>query len=237
MGHKWGTNVLSSMFPAGKFMDMFKNLKYYFFCILLTAFAVSCTSHAVISPEPLKPDETYQGVVLSVENMIPQFVFRKGLGPKMDAGLRIGMLPIHGSGVDATVTLRDEGSRLHTMNFAATYAEQSSFGATYYNVSRKDRTKTIRRDGKVFKQTEVDIFNYGYLGLRYNYITSGFWGDKVHLFGLLYGMNFRKTWGVELGYFHDFSGRTPVSELNFNPKYAPLTGISMRVWFGQLTKH
>jgi hypothetical protein len=190
----------------------------------------------VISPEPLKPDESYQGVVLSAENMIPQFVYRKGMGPKMDAGIRIGMLPVHGSGVDATVTLRDEGSRLHTVNFAATYAEQSSFETTYYNVSRKDRTKTVRRDGKVFKQTDVDAFNYGYLGLRYVYIPSGFWGDKVHLFGLLYGRNFRKTWGVEMGYFHDFSGRTPVSELGFNPKYAPLTGISMRIWFGQLVK-
>ena len=224
------------MLPTGKFKDMFKNQKYYFLYVLIIAFSVSCTSHAVISPEPLKPNESYRGVVLSVENMIPQFVYRKGLGPKMDGGIRIGMLPVHGSGVDATVILRDEGPRLHTMNFAATYAEQSSFEATYYNVSRKDRTKTVRRDGKVFKQTEVNVFNYGYLGLRYAYIPSGFWGDKIHLFGLLYGLNFRKTWGVELGYFHDFSGRTPVSELGFNPKYAPLTGISMRVWFGQLVK-
>lgn len=214
--------------------------KYFLNCfsvLLPILLSVSCTSHAVISPEPLKPDETYQGVVLSAENMIPQFVYRKGMGEKMDAGIRIGMLPIHGSGVDATLTLRDEGSRLHTVNFALTYAEQSAFGATYYNVSRKDRTKTVRRDGKVFKQTEKGIFNYGYIGLRYNYIPTGIWGDDIHLFGLLYGMNFRKTWGIELGYFHDFSGRTPVSEYGFNPKYAPLTGISMRVWFGQLVKN
>lgn len=215
---------------------MFKNLKYHIFILLIVLFMVACTSHAVISPDPLKENESYKGVVLSVENMIPQFVYRKGLGESMDAGFRIGMLPVHGSGVDATIKLRDEGTRLHTVNFAATYAEQSAFGATYYNVSRKDRTKTVRRDGKVFKQTEVDAFNYGYLGLRYNYIPSGLWGDNVHLFGALYGMNFRKTWGFEVGYFHDFSGRTPVSDLGFNPKYAALSGISMRVWFGQLIK-
>jgi len=215
---------------------MLKKLKYGSLMLIFMGFGVSCTSHAVISPEPLKPDESYAGVALSAENVVPQFVYRKGFTSKMDAGIRLGMLPVHGSGVDATFTLRDQGSRLHTMNFAGTYAEQSSFGATYYNVSRKDRTKTVRRDGKVFKQTEVDVHNYGYIGLRYNYIFSGFWGDKVHLFGLLYGMNFRKTWGVELGYFHDFSGRTPESELGFNPKYAPLTGLSMRIWFGQLTK-
>ncbi len=214
---------------------MFNSRLYILLCLPLLL-VMSCTSHAVISPEPLKTDETYAGVVLSAENMIPQFVYRKGMGEKMDAGVRIGMLPIHGSGVDATMLLRDEGKRLHTMNLALTYAEQSSFGATYYNVSRKERTKTVRRDGKVFKQTEVDIFNYGYIGLRYNYLPSGFWGENQHLFGLLYGMNFRKTWGMELGYFHDFSGRTPVSEYGFNPKYAPLTGISMRFWFGQLTR-
>lgn len=215
---------------------MFKKLKYTVLLLLACLFMASCTSHAVISPDPLKPEESYKGVVLSAENILPQFVYRKGLGENMDGGIRIGMLPIHGSGVDATIKLRDEGSRLHTVNFAATYAGQSSFGATYYNVSRKDRTKTVRRDGKVFKQTEVDTFNYGYLGLRYNYIPSGFWGDKVHLFGMLYGMNFRKSWGFEVGYFHDFSGRTPESEFGFEPKYAPLTGISMRVWFGQLIK-
>ncbi len=215
---------------------MLKNVTYILALMLSILLGVSCTSHPVISPEPLKPDETYKGVILSAENMIPQFVYRKGMGEKMDAGVRIGMLPIHGSGVDATVTLRDEGSRLHTMNLAGTYAEQSSFEATYYNVSRKERTKTVRRDGKVFKQTEVDIFNYGYIGLRYAYIPHGLWGDDIHLFGLLYGMNFRKTWGAELGYFHDFTGRTPVSEYGFNPKYAPLTGISLRIWFGQLIK-
>lgn len=223
------------MLPAGKFKDMFNKSKYFMALVPGLFLLVSCTSHAVISPEPLKPDESYQGVVLSAENMIPQFVYRKGLGEKLDGGIRIGMLPIHGSGVDATMTLRDEGSRLHTLNFAATYAEQGSFESTYYNVSRKERTKTVRRDGKVFKQTEIDVFNYSYLGLRYVFIPTGFWGDKIHLFGVLYGMNFRKSWGVELGYFHDFSGRTPDDDL-FNPKYAAVTGISMRFWYGLLNK-
>lgn len=196
---------------------------------------VNCTSHAVISPEPLKPNESYQGVVLSAENVAPQFVMRKGLNERMDVGLRLGMFALKGSGTDLTLLLRDEGKRLHTLNLSGTYAEQSNFAATYYNVSRKERSKTVRRDGKVFKQTENNVFNYGYVGLRYMYIPKGLWGDKVHLFGALYGMNFRKTWGAELGYFHDFSGRTPLSEYGFNPKYAPLTGVSIRVWFGQLS--
>mgnify|MGYP006865008636 CR=1 FL=1 len=204
--------------------------------VLALLFLIGCTSHPVISPEPLSKDEFYQGVVLSAENMIPQFIYRKGMGDKADAGVRIGMLPIHGSGVDMTFVLRDEGKRLHTINFAGTYAEQASFETTYYNVKRKERTKTVRRDGKVFKQTETDIFNYGYLGMRYAYIPKGLWGDNVHLFGLLYGMNFRKNWGAEFGYFHDFSGRTPVSEYGFNAKYAPLTGVSLRIWFGNITK-
>ncbi len=199
-------------------------------------FIAACTSHPVISPEPLKQDESYQGVVLSVENMTPQFLYRKGLGKKVDGGVRIGMFALQGSGLDMTMLLRDEGKRLHTINFAATYAEQSSFETTYYNVSRKERSKTVRREGKVFKQTEKDVFNYGYLGLRYVYIPNGLWGSKQHLFGLLYGLNFRKSWGLEMGYFHDFSSQTAVSEYGFNTKYAPLTGLSMRIWFGHLNK-
>ena len=211
-------------------------LKIYQLSLPVLLLLISCTSHSVISPEPLKPDESYHGVVLSTENLVPQFIYRKGLGERVDGGIRLGLLPIHGSGVDVTTILRDEGKRLHTMNFAATYAEQSSFETTYYNVSRKERSKTVRREGKVFKQTEQNIFNYGYLGLRYVYIPQGFWGDNLHLFGMLYGLNFRKSWGVELGYFHNFSGVALVSEYGFNPKYAPLTGLSMRIWFGQLTK-
>jgi hypothetical protein len=208
----------------------------YLILIGMVSLVMSCTSHAVISPEPLKPDETYEGVALSVENVVPQFVFRKGLNDHMDLGLRLGMFALKGSGVDMTMLLRDEGMRLHTLNLSGTYAEQSNFAATYYNVSRKERSKTVRRDGKVFKQTENNIFNYGYIGLRYMYIPKGLWGDKVHLFGALYGMNFRKSWGAEVGYFHDFSGRTPLSEYGFNPKYAPLSGVSLRIWFGQLSR-
>ena len=204
--------------------------------ILSCGLTLSCTSHAVISPEPLKPGESYQGVVLSAENVFPQFVMRKGLNERMDVGLRLGMFALKGSGVDLSMVLRDEGPRLHTLNFAGTFAEQSALEATYYNVSRKERSKTVRRDGKVFKQTENNIFNYGYLGLRYAYIPQGLWGDKVHLFGLLYGMNFKKRWGAEIGYFHDFSGRTPLSSYGFNPKYAPLTGVSLRIWFGNLSQ-
>ncbi len=229
------TKGLSSTSIQWKLEDMLK-IRPYQLLLPVLLYLVSCTSHPVIAPEPLKEDETYKGVVLSVENMAPQFVFRKGLGKQVDGGVRIGMFALQGSGVDLTFVLRDEGSRLHTMNFATTYAEQSSFEATYFNVSRKERSKTVRREGKVFKQTEVDIFNYGYLGLRYAYLPTGLWGDKIHLFGLLYGRNFRNNWGVELGYLHNFSGWPQVSEYGFNPRYAPLTGVSLRFWFGLLTK-
>ena len=203
---------------------------------LATAILVNCTSHAVITPEPLKSGESYYGMAFSVENVLPQVVVRRGLSDKADMGLRIGLLPVHGSGVDLSLLLRDEGKRLHTLNLAATYAEQSAFEATYYNVKRKERTKTVRRDGKVFKQTDTKIFNYGYTGLRYMYLPTGYWGDKVSLFGVLYGMNFKGDWGLEMGYFHDFSGRVPVSDYNLDPRLAPLTGLSLRVWLGRIRK-
>ncbi|MCF7823424.1 MAG: hypothetical protein K9N35_04560 [Candidatus Marinimicrobia bacterium] len=197
---------------------------------------VACTSHPVVSPDPLKPGETYQGVLLSAENIAPQFLFRKGLSERMDAGLRIGLLPILGTGLDMTLTLRDEGEKLHTLNLAGTYAEQSTVEATYYNISRKPITSIVKVDGKKFKKTEKDIFNYGYLGLRYAYLITGMWGDKTHQFGVLYGLNFKGNWGAEMGYFHDFSGRKPESDYGFNPKYAPLGGLSLRIWFGRLSR-
>ena len=210
---------------------MLKQLSY---CLIIGSILISCTSHPVISPEPLKADESYRGVVFSAENVFPQFVYRKGLGGRTDIGVRVGMLPILGSGVDMTFTLRDEGTRLHTINLAGTYAEQSSFEATYYNISRKKRSKRIRKNGKTYIRTDKKTFNYGYLGLRYAYYLDGLWGDKKHLFGALYGRSFKKNWGAEIGYFHDFSGVPPVPEFGLDSKYAPLAGISFRVWFGKL---
>jgi hypothetical protein len=160
---------------------MLKSISY---SLLLVLIFISCTSHPVISPEPLKPDETYRGVLFSVENVAPQFVFRKGLSEKVDAGVRLGLLPILGSGLDMTFLLRDTGKQLHTLNFAGTYAEQSSVEATYYNVSRKERIVKFMKDGKKYKRTEKDIFNYGYLGLRYAYLLTSLWGDKTHQFPL-----------------------------------------------------
>jgi len=225
---------LSSGLTHRKFIDMLKLISHLILILLLL---VSCTSHPVISPEPLKPDETYRGVVFSAENVAPQFVYRRGLNERADVGLRVGLLPILGTGLDMTVVLRDEGKRLHNLNFAGTYAEQSTFEATYYNVSRKPITSIVKVEGEKFKKTEKNIFNYGYLGLRYVYLITGLWGDKTHQFGLLYGLNFKKNWGMEMGYFHDFSGRTPVSEYGFNPKYAPLAGVSLRIWFGHISKN
>jgi hypothetical protein len=202
--------------------------------MVLIVTLMSCTSHPVITPEPVKPGETYRGVVFSAENILPQFVYRKGMGDRSDIGLRIGMLPIFGSGIDMTFVLRDEGSRLHSVNFAGTYAEQSSFEATYYNVKKNARKKRIRKEGKTFIQTDTTSSNYRYLGLRYANYLKGFWGEPKHLFGFLYGINFKKNWGVELGYFHDFSGEPALPDFGIDPKYAPLGGVSIRLWFGKV---
>lgn len=204
------------------------------YCLIIILGVISCTSHPVIAPEPVKPGKTYRGVVFSAENVMPQFIYRKGLSEKADVGLRVGLLPIFGTGLDMTFTLRDEGTRLHTVNFAGTYAEQSSFEATYYNVKRKARTKRVRQEGKTFIQTDKDAANYRYLGLRYAHYLDGFWGEPKHLFGFLYGLNFKKNWGAELGYFHDFSGEAPVPEFGVDPKYAPIAGLSLRIWFGKV---
>ena len=60
--------------------------KILIYLMLSVYLLISCTSHAVISPEPLKPNESYQGVALSLENMVPQFVYRKGVGERLEVG-------------------------------------------------------------------------------------------------------------------------------------------------------
>jgi len=204
--------------------------------ILVLLLLLGCTSHPVVSPEPLKPGESYQGIALSAENVVPQVVYRRGLSPRMDAGLRLGLLPIHGSGADMSLLILDEGKRVHTLNTALTYAEQSSLEFSYINAKRKERSSTVRRDGKVYKRIEKNVFNYGYFGLRYAYIPEGLYGDNKHRFGFLYGQNFKREWGFEAGYLHEFSGREPVSEFGLNPKLAPATGLFLRVWFGRLSR-
>ncbi len=193
-----------------------------------------CTSHPVVSPDPLKPGESYQGVLISVENVVPQLVYRRGLTPRMDAGFRLGLIPIHGSGADLSLLIRDEGKRVHTLNFAGTYAEQPSFEFSYINAKRMERSKKVRREGKVYKQTENGVFNYGYFGLRYAYLPRSFFYESQHLFGFVWGRNFKKEWGFELGYLQDFSSAQPHSDLGLDKRLAPLTGVFLRIHLGRL---
>ena len=202
----------------------------------LVAIILGCTSHPVVSPEPLNPGESYQGVLVSAENLVPQLVYRRGLSPRMDVGFRLGLIPIHGSGADVSVLILDEGKRLHTLNFAGTYAEQPSIEFSYINAKRMERSSTVRRDGKVYKRTEKDIFNYGYFGLRYAYLPRSFFYETQHLFGFLWGRNFKGDWGFELGYLADFSGASPDSDLGLDPRLAPLTGAFLRLHIGSLKK-
>ena len=54
---------------------------------------MGCTSHPVISPDPLDVGETYHGMAVSVENVVPQYVFRAGVSPRMDVGCGLVCCP------------------------------------------------------------------------------------------------------------------------------------------------
>lgn len=228
-------NSLGKPFLAGKFQIMRMHSGLYIAGVILLT-VIGCTSHPVLSPDPLDVGETYHGMAVSVENVVPQYVFRAGVSPRMDVGVRVGLLPVHGSGLDATYLIRDEGKRLHTLNLAGTYADQSSFEISYINALKKERSKTVRKDGKMYKRIEKYDHNYRYFGLRVAHIPTGYYGDDITLFGFLYGVNFKKEIGLELGYLADFSGREPQSELGLDPLYAPATGLFARIWFGQVFK-
>ena len=197
---------------------------------------ISCTSHPLIMPEPLKPGQSFHGFLLSVENGFPQYVYRRGLSDRTDIGFRIGLPPTQGDGIDMSYKLIELGNRIHSMNLSAGFGadQNNNLSLTYLNAKKKPRKEKIRQGRKVFYKISKTQFNYSYFGMRYMLIPNGLNGDRVHRFGLLYGLNYNHHWGAELGYFHDFAGGEKLTPLGRPSEHAAITGLSVRFWVGGL---
>ena len=63
-------------------------------------------------------------------------------------------------------------------------------------------------------------------------IPHGVGGDTAHRLGALWGLNYNRRWGIELGYFHDFVGGLKLTDLGQPSEHAPVTGLSARFWVG-----
>ncbi|MCF7801706.1 MAG: hypothetical protein K9N34_06775 [Candidatus Marinimicrobia bacterium] len=203
--------------------------------VLLLAMA-GCTSHPLIMPEPLKPGERFTGYMISLENGLPQYVFRWGLSERADLGLRVGLPPTQGNGVDMSYKLIEINNRIHSVNLGGSIGvdQNNNMSVTYLNSKKRPRKEKIRQGRKVFYKVSNTQFNYGYFGMRYMLIPSGMIGDRVHRFGFLYGINRNHRWGAELGYFHDFAGGEKLTPLGRPSEHAAITGLSVRFWIGGL---
>ncbi len=228
--------------------------------MIMAALALSaCATHPTISPIPLKQGETYTGITLSAENVMPMIFFRRGLTDSWDLGLRVG-LPIYGSGIDVSRLLVEKNERSDVLNLAYSFNPNHNLDFTYYRVSHRT---------KVNKEKNSAVRRLRYYGLRGMVILNGISDDhrSSTRFGILIGgapaikgedlenlpRIYRFQW--EIGYFHDFSSmpiRAVLSPLPFDEdhelwderfadyphtwhglpsEHSRLTGLSLRISF------
>ncbi len=172
-----------------------------------------CAAHPTISPIPLEKDETRTAICFSYENLLPVFVYRKGLSGVSDFGIRIG-IPIYGSGIDYSRTVFQRGNFYDIVNFAYSLSPNSSFDMTYYSVHRSSRKPDNAR----------------YSGFRAMYIPNGINENESIRVGALIGFMFRDRIGIEMGYFHDLDKGQPIEKLfsmepEDSPRYPAITGF------------
>ena len=230
--------------------------RFRFIMIIALAFC-ACATHPTISPIPLKQGQTYSGITLSAENVLPILFIRRGLTDSWDLGVRIG-LPIYGSGVDISRLLVEKDERSDVINFAYSFNPNHNLDLTYYRVNHKTKADTV-------KQRAVRRLKY--YGLRGMVILEGISDRRSYRFGVLIGgapairgeaaedlpLFYRFQW--ELGYFHDFNSmpiRAVASPIPFDDQhdlwddqyaeyphlwhglpseYSRLTGLSLRISF------
>ncbi|MDD5062163.1 MAG: hypothetical protein PHC43_05475 [Candidatus Marinimicrobia bacterium] len=189
----------------------------------------ACATHPTISPVPLKPGESYTGLTFSVENVVPVFVYRRGVSEKSDVGFRVG-LPIYGTGIDYSRVLFKRGDVSDVINFSFSLNPNSNIDMTYYSV----RSLPLKPNNAL------------YTGFRIMYIPRGITGGNSLRVGVLGGLSIARKVGLEIGYFHDFDKGQPIeyiyyleaknserylatTEYGFPTEYSRLTGLSVQL--------
>lgn len=189
----------------------------------------ACATHPTISPIPLKPGETYTALTFSVENVVPVFVYRRGVSEKSDVGFRVG-LPVYGTGIDYSYMLFKRGDISDVVNLSYSLNPNSNLDLTYYSV-------------RSFPAKPGNAF---YTGFRVMYIPRGITGGNSIRVGVLGGLSISQKVGLEIGYFHDFDKGQPIeyiyvlepknparypatTEYGFPTEYSRLTGLSCQL--------
>lgn len=189
-------------------------------------------------PEPLVKGESFNAFLLSSENGFPQYVYRRGLSDNMDIGIRVGLPPSQGDGIDVSYKLIQLENHVHSVNLSGAYGadQNNNISLTYLNAKKTPRKEKVREGRKLFYKISKTEFNYSYFGIRYMLIPKGIGGDQSQRVGMLYGLNYNHRWGAEIGYYHDFAGGDKVTELGRPSEHAAITGLSVRFWMGSLRR-
>ncbi|MBN2244769.1 MAG: hypothetical protein JW755_02885 [Candidatus Aminicenantes bacterium] len=156
---------------------------------------LGCASHPTISPIPLKKGESFSAITFSLENVLPVYVYRKGLSELSDVGFRVG-LPISGSGIDYSRTVFQRRDSRDIINFGFSLTPNSSIDMTYYSI-------------RTFPKKPGNAF---YTGFRAMYIPHGINDRESLRVGALGGLRINKV-GLELGYFHDLDKGQPIEKI------------------------
>ncbi|MBO8130890.1 MAG: hypothetical protein H0Z29_05150 [Candidatus Marinimicrobia bacterium] len=186
-----------------------------------------CSTHAVITTEPLEKGSVVKGISWSIENITPVLFYKYGLSEKSDIGIRIG-LPIYGTGVDFSYTVFNTEKRREIINFAYSINSNSNFDFTYYSI----------------RKIKASLIKSLYSGFRLMYIPYGITGGRSFRFGFLAGVVIKKA-GFECGYFHDFEKGQPaekifnikpsipyaITDFGFPTEYSRIVGISLIIYY------
>jgi hypothetical protein len=164
--------------------------------LIVSLVLFGCAAHPTISPIPLKRGESYSAITFSFENVLPVFVYRKGLSEVSDVGFRLG-LPIYGSGIDYSRTVFQRRDSHDVINFGFSWTPNSSIDMTYYSI----RTFPKKPGNAV------------YTGFRAMYIPRGINDRESLRVGALGGLRFNNKVGLELGYFHDLDKGQPIEKI------------------------
>ena len=164
--------------------------------LIVSLILCGCAAHPTISPIPLKKGESFSAITFSFENVLPIFVYRKGLSELSDVGFRVG-LPICGSGIDYSYTVFQRRDSRDVINFGLSLTPNSSLDMTYYSI-------------RIFPKKPGNAF---YTGFRAMYIPRGINDRESLRIGALGGLRLNNKVGLELGYFHDLDKGQPIEKI------------------------
>ncbi len=164
---------------------------------------MGCASHPSVQPKLTPTGESSHGFTLAAENIIPVYWRRWGLNQYTDWGIRVG-IPLSGSGIDMNRIIYKRDRRWDILNLAYNLSPNASYDFTYYRF-------------KIGERAPEGVSNkISWSGFRGMIIPEGISGGSSVRFGILYGRQLNKSFGVEVGYSHDLQSLPLSKIMDFN---------------------